>query len=166
MIPCDIPSLTAELTADEGKRYRRYLCPAGKWTIGIGHNVEGKQFRPATWAAIKAEHPMLDNALLDDQVTLSEDLVQLIFADDVEDAVRDLDAIWDGWRDVSEARKRALINLSFQLGQQRLRAFVRFWRSMMAGAFNNAGDELKESMWYHQTQPSRTARVIAQVREG
>lgn len=166
MIPCNQDLLSAELAADEGKRYRRYVCPAGKLTIGIGHNLEGKQFRPATWAAIKAEHPMLTNALLDDQTSLSEALVQLIFADDVDDAVRDLDAIWGGWRELTEDRKRALINLSFQMGQQRLRAFVRFWRSLMAKAYNNAADELMDSLWYKQTQPSRTSRVVRQIREG
>lgn len=166
MIPCDLSALSAELAADEGRRRRRYLCPAAKWTIGIGHNLDGKRFRADTWAAIKAEHPHLTNALLDDQVELSDALIDRIFADDVEDAVDDLDSIWTPWRGLSEARKRALINLSFQLGRDRLAAFPRFWAGLRRHDYEAAAAELVESLWYRQTQASRTSRVVRQIREG
>lgn len=163
---CDMQALGVELGADEGRRAVRYLCPAGKLTIGIGHNLEGKRFRPDTWAAILEEHPRLQNALLDDHVHLSEPLIDRIFADDVEDSIADLDGIWIGWRALSERRKRALINLSFQMGQQRLLGFRRFWVAMRAHDFDTAAAELKDSLWYRQTQASRTDRVRRQIREG
>lgn len=163
---CDMQALKAELGADEGVRYRRYRCPAGKWTIGIGHNLQGKRFRPATWAAIQAEHPHLDNALLDDVTELSPALVDRIFADDIEDAIRDLDMLWPQWRDLSEARKRALINWSFQCGINTMQQFKRFWNAMKAGQYEQASECLRDSLWYRQTQPSRTMRVIRQIRDG
>lgn len=166
MIPCNVDDLKAELAADEGYRTRRYLCPAGKWTIGIGHNLEGKQLPAEIWAHIRIDHPHVTNALLDDQVQLSDELIQRIFEVDIEDACADLDNIWIGWRSLSEARKRALINMSFQMGQQRLQAFVRMWRALRNHEFGRAADEAKDSLWYAQTQPSRTGRVLRQLREG
>lgn len=166
MSVCDMAALAAELAVDEGRRRRRYLCPAAKWTIGIGHNLEGKRFRPETWAAIQAEHPHLANALLDDVTELSDALIDRIFGDDVDDAIADLDSLWPAWRGLSERRKRALINLCFQLGRDRLAGFVRFWAALRRHDYDLAADELIDSLWYRQTQPARTGRVIAQIRNG
>lgn len=161
---CDMQALSDELAADEGRRNTRYQCSAVKWTVGIGHNLEGKQFRAATWAAILAEHPHLTNALLDDQTTLSDALIDRIFREDVDDAISDLDAIWIGWRDLSENRKRALINWSFQCGMNTMLQFKRFWNAMKAHNFAAAADCLEESLWFKQTQPSRRIRVVRQIR--
>lgn len=163
---CDMAELALELASDEGRRRRRYRCTERKLTIGIGHNLEGKRFRPGTWAAIVAEHPHIRNALLDEVLELSDELIDRILADDVEDAIADLDAIWVGWRELSERRRRALINLSFQMGRVRLLTFRRFWAALKAGNYDAAADELIDSDWFHQTQASRTERVIRFVREG
>lgn len=166
MIPCDMALLTAELRQDEGYRNRRYRCSEGKWTIGIGHNLEGKKFRPHTWALIKLEHPRIENALLDDHVVLSDGLIERIFAEDVEDACADLDAIWIGWRGLDEERKRALINMSFQMGGQRLATFRFMWAALRLRDFGTAAAEAKNSLWFDQTQESRTSRVIRQLAGG
>lgn len=166
MIPCSFDDLKAELIADEGYRRQRYMCPAAKWTIGIGHNLEGRKMPPEIWADIVREHPHVTNALLDDQVKLSDGIIRRIFEQDCEDACEDLDSIWIGWRGLSERRKRALINMSFQMGGPRLTAFVRMWRSLRLHDFAGAADEAKDSLWYMQTQASRTSRVLKQIREG
>ncbi len=161
--PCDLDLLTAELTADEGRRSRRYRCPSGHWTIGIGHNLEARKLSPEIWAAIKADNPQLENALLDDQAKVSDAVIDALFAEDVMVAIAALDGIWIGWRALSEARKRALINLSFQMSQDKLLGFIRFWRALRQYQFDRAAAELKDSQWYRQTQPSRTERVIGQI---
>lgn len=166
MIPCNLDDLKAELIADEGYRTTRYLCSQGKLTIGIGHNLEGKRLPPEIWAQIRLEHPTVTNALLDDQVQLSDELIQRIFEVDIEDACESLDGIWIGWRSLSENRKRALINMSFQMGATRLAAFVRMWRALRNHEFGRAADEAKDSLWFAQTQGSRTERVLRQLREG
>jgi lysozyme len=35
-------NMIRQLTTHEGLRLKPYLCPAGKLTIGIGRNLEGK----------------------------------------------------------------------------------------------------------------------------
>jgi lysozyme len=136
----DLDTLEKDFVSDEGKRRRGYRCPAGFWTIGIGHNTEGKD--------------------------LSDRAIRVMFEDDVADAVTDLDAIWIGWRGLSENRKHALINLSFQLGQSRFLGFPNFWAAMRAHNFGKAAAELRNSLWYGQTQALRTQRVIKQIMEG
>ena len=139
-IPVNVDALERELSSDEGRKKRGYSCPAGFWTIGIGHNTEGKD--------------------------LSDRAIRTIFEDDVRDAVVDLDATWIGWRGLSENRKRALINFSFQLGFYGMQTFKKFWMAMRAHDFKTAVKEMKDSKWYTQTQSSRTSRVLLQIEEG
>lgn len=137
---CDRWKLQAELENDEGRRKRGYLCPAGKWTVGVGHNIEGKD--------------------------LSERAINVIFEDDIADVVRDLDALWPEWRTLTENRKRALLNWGFQLGYIGMRRFVKFWAAIKAHDYGTAGVELKDSAWWSQTQPSRRERVVNQIVNG
>jgi lysozyme len=163
---CDRTALIAELSVDEGRRYKRYRCPAGHWTIGVGHNLESAApLSSAVWAMIKRECPHVENALLDDQCALSGATIDQILDEDLQVCIQSLDALWIGWRALSEQRKRALINLVFQMGYSRFAGFVRFWRAMKQHNFENAADELVNSLWYRQTQPSRSLRVIAQIRD-
>lgn len=137
---CDLDKLRREMESDEGRRKRVYKCPAGKLTIGIGHNCEGKD--------------------------LSNRAIDVIFEDDAADAIKDLDAMWIGWRELSEPRRRALINWSFQLGYPGMRQFVRFWRAIREHDFGTAAAELRDSLWWQQTQPSRRDRVVSQIHNG
>lgn len=136
----DTDALEKELSADEGRKARGYRCPAGYWTIGIGHNTEGKD--------------------------LSDRAIRVIFEDDVADAIAGLDSIWIGWRALSEKRKRALINLSFQLGVPRFLGFKKFWAALEQYDFEAAAHELEDSLWYRQTQLGRVHRVVNQIRYG
>ena len=136
----DSIELEHEFVSDEGKKARGYKCSEGYWTIGIGHNTEGKD--------------------------LSDRAIRVIFEDDVADAVADLDSIWVGWRALSEKRKRALINLSFQMGATRFLTFKKFWAALKQHDFTTAANELIDSKWYTQTQASRTNRVVNQIRNG
>lgn len=141
MIPVNnMGALEKEFEDDEGRTRRGYKCSQGYWSIGIGHNTEGKD--------------------------LSDRAIRVIFEDDLQDAVADLDRIYPGWRDLSERRKRALINMSFQLGGSRLAAFKKMWAAIKVGDFVTAAAEAKDSLWFKQTQESRTERVIRYLKEG
>lgn len=166
MIPCDERLLIAELSADEGRRTKRYKCPAGYWTIGVGHNLQGKKLPAWLWDEIQLEYPHCQNALLDDHIEIDNDQIDRLLLEDVMDAIADLDQIWIGWRSLSENRKRALINWSFQCGLTTMLQFKRFWNAMRSHNFDLAAQSLEESLWFRQTQPSRTSRVIRQIREG
>ena len=163
---CDMDALAGELIADEGFKRERYKCPAGHWTIGIGHNLEAGPLPADVWQLIRSDHPQIATGLLADGIQLADDIVYKLFASDVLNAVASLDAIWIGWRALTEHRKRALINLAFQMGQSRLLGFIKFWRAIKNHDYSVAADELKDSLWFVQTQASRTSRVIEKIRNG
>lgn len=174
-VPCDETALKDELEADEGRRHKRYRCSTGHWTIGVGHNLEVvAPFSAEVWAQIVALYPSVQSQLLDDDVYLPDDIIDQVLGEDICIAVASLDAIWIGWRSLSELRKRALVNLVFQMGQTKLLEFVRFWRALRQYRFDRAALELVytdvqrgiATPWYQQTQSSRKERVVAQIRDG
>jgi lysozyme len=140
MTTLDTAALRADLTADEGVKLKVYTCPAGKLTIGVGRNVE------------------------DLGITLQE--AMYLLDGDIARVSAELDRNAPWWRQMSEPRQRALANMCFQLGWPRLSRFVRMLAAMQAGQWDRAAVEARDSLWFRQTQASRTRRVINAIREG
>ena len=130
--------LRRDLERDEGRRATVYKDSLGVATIGIGHNC----YKP-----------------------LSARAIDLIFEDDVLDAIADLDRNLDWWREMSEPRQRALANMSFQMGYSRLKGFAKMLAALEAGDFEAAAHEAANSHWAFQT-PERAKRLIQMIREG
>ena len=96
-------ALKAELMRDEGKRYTPYTDSVGVLTVGVGHNLNE---------------------------ALPEEVIDLLLDRDIDRAEEALDHIEPRWRLLmvkEPARARALLNMAFNLGEARLRAFVRMW---------------------------------------
>ena len=163
---CDMTELMREIVSDEGRSHRRFLGANGRWIIGIGHNLHGQQLPRVIWRAIETANPHVSNALLDDHVTLSDELVDRIFANDVTDAMAALYRVWPQWDRLSEPRKRAIVNLSFQVDIETLRRLKGFWAAMRDHDFARAAEYLRDSLWFRQARPNRASRVIRQIREG
>ena len=85
--------LRSELKRDEGERLRLYKCSSGKFTIGIGRNIE-------------------DNGI-------SKDESELMFANDVDRVEKEARSIFGNWKSIEDARQRALVNMLFNLGMTR-----------------------------------------------
>lgn len=56
----------------------------------------------------------------------------------------------DSWNDLSDIRKRAVVDLAYNLGQPRLSKFTKFLEAMNSKNFDKAVIELKNSKWYTQ----------------
>lgn len=116
------------LIRHEGIRLRMYVDSVGKRTIGVGHNLDDKPISPAA--------------------------CQMILADDLADAERDLRLLC-GLRNVnldalSEDRQLALIDLCFQLGPEGLGHFVRMWDAIREGKWDEAARQLLDSRYAAQ----------------
>jgi GH24 family phage-related lysozyme (muramidase) len=70
---------------------------------------------------------------------------------------------WVG--NLSDARQRAVIELSFNLGDGGLQAFDTFLSLLRQGQFDAAADDLAGTKWAKQTK-DRAARIVAQIRNG
>lgn len=135
--------LRSELARDEGVRLAAYRDSLGYWTIGIGHYL-GTEKRMSL--ITRAEADALLNADIDEAISLSYKLVPY-------DDLGDLDA---------PARRRALVNMAFNLGP-RLGQFKRFLASVKGQAWRQAAIDMMDSKWATQVG-ARAVRLSAMIR--
>ncbi len=139
-----------QLKLDEGLRLAAYTDTVGVWTIGYGHT--------------RGVH---------EGDTCTEEEAENFLLHDIAEAENDAMSIFPGFHDFSPARRDAIINLSFNLGYNRLLGFHGFLRAMRAGQWEAASAELqftnpafsKETPW-HQQVGSRAHRIEQAIREG
>ena len=131
--------LKKELIDDEGVRESVYKDSLGYATIGIGHLVDGR---------IGGK--------------LSQDTIHHIFKEDIAETVRQLDENLFWWRNLDPVRQRALINLCFNMGINKLLGFQNFLAHSQAGDYKKATEHLLDSKWARQVQKSRVERITQQ----
>lgn len=132
MVTFDQNALKRQLTIDEAIKYRLYDDATGeapilkgKLTGGIGHNFT------------------------DDG--LSQDVVDLLYKEDVDECVKDLDYNLSSIvNNIDECRARVLIDLCFNEGITDLLKFVKMISALASKDYAAAAFELKNSEWYAQ----------------
>lgn len=123
----------------EGCELRMYICPAGKRTIGVGHNL--------------------------DDVPISQAAADQILADDIERCRQQLRYNLQWFAALDEVRQAAMLDLCFNLGWQGLGRFRRFLTAMASDDYGRAGAELVDSKWYGQVG-SRAPRIVKMIQTG
>lgn len=131
--------LIEDLKFDEGLRLKPYRCTAGKLTIGYGRNL--------------------------DNVGISEGEAEHLLENDVARLRYFLDKRFPWSRTLPEAPKRALENMTFQLGFSGISGFKKMLYHLQRGSWSEAADEALNSRWAKQT-PSRAKRVTDLMRRG
>lgn len=132
-------AIAAELRRDEGVRLKPYRCSAGRLSIGAGRNL--------------------------DDVGISAAEAELMLANDIARAIADLDRALPWWRGLSAARRRALVNMAFNLGLPKLLGFAEMLGALRAGEYDRAARAALDSRWARQVG-ARAERVAAMMREG
>ena len=135
----DEDRLLAELVRDEGERLQAYRCPAGKLTIGVGHNLDAKG--------------------------ISQAASRFILREDVADVLRELDAALPWWRSLDGTRQRVLVNMGFNLGVPGLLAFKRTLDLVRGGDYLAAAQAMLASKWARQVG-ARASRLALMMRDG
>lgn len=146
--------LLAYIEREEGKRNKPYFCPAGKLTVGVGHNIDdnGLPFEIAKRLA-------RDGHLKDDDI-------KVLLVTDIENAINACKRIYGQVFDsLTEARQAALVGMAFQLGERGLSRFINTNRMIKAGEFSEAAKNMKQSKWFRQTT-ARAERAIRMVETG
>lgn len=131
----DFKALSRWLEQDEGTRLKPYYCTAGKLTIGVGRNLEDNGINKA-----------------ESQFMLENDIVRII---------KELDTMLPFWRELSDVRQAALINMAFNLGTFGLSRFTKTIGHLQAHEWDAAGDEMLRSRW--ATQVGDRALRISQA---
>ena len=133
--------LTEMLRKHEGVRDKVYLCSAGYETIGVGRNIS------------------------EDGLGLSDDEIDYLLSNDIKRVREELTEEYYWFAGLDEARQDAMIDISFNLGQTRLRGFVKALEAMSREEFENAADEFIDSRWSEQVG-DRAVEVTEIIRTG
>ena len=115
--------LLAMLKTHEGLRLTLYKCPAGKWTIGYGRNLEDRG--------------------------ISEDEAQLFLENDVKYFYTQLEK-FPAFHKCNEARQIVLVNMAFNLGIEGLRNFKMMWAAISLENWQGASIQMLRSKWAGQ----------------
>ena len=120
--------LLQQIKEHEGLKLFPYKCPAGKLTIGYGHNLE-------------------DNGL-------SQSVCEYILIEDIEEAKRNLYAIFtrDFFDTLSNNQKIALVDMMFNLGLSKFLTFKKFILAVKNKDFIKASAEIINSKTYQQNK--------------
>ena len=130
-------TLREQLIRDEGMRLKPYRDQLGKLTIGIGRNL--------------------------DDVGLFRDEVELMLDNDIERSAADVEARLPWTATLSEPRRGALVNLTFNMGIGGLLAFRKMLTALQDEQWETAAAELLDSVYAEQVGP-RAHRLAQQLR--
>ena len=117
--------LAEQLTRHEGKRSKPYRDSVGKWTVGIGRNI--------------------------DDVPFSDDEIDLMFLNDILRASQDAQKfVW--FDNLNEVRQSVIVNMIFNMGFAAFCEFRKTIKYIEQGDYKNAAKEMLNSRWAEQVQ--------------
>jgi len=134
-----LDTVNAQLRIDEGVRFKPYRDSVGKLTIGVGRNLDDVGLRP--------------------------DEINYLLANDMRIAENTAVVLFPAFAGLSDNRKAVLINMAFNLGQDRLSKFKRFRDAIESENFALASSEMLDSAWSTQVG-NRAERLAKLIREG
>jgi lysozyme len=134
--------LISMLKQHEGVETHAYKCSESKTTIGVGRNIDKNG-----------------------GLGLSDDEVDYLLQNDIDRVVVELDSEYDWFSDLDEVRQDAMIDISFNLGQTRLRGFKNALSAMAEGDWDEAADQFMDSRWSGQVG-DRAKNLTDMIRTG
>ncbi len=138
---------------NEGFRSKPYRCPAGKWTIGYGYNMEAHGI-PA-W--------MVDKVLSGKGITEGD--AERLLISEVAECISACRKIVPGFGRLTHARRMAMVDMCFNLGAAGLAKFKVMLGCIGRGDYEAAARAAVNSKWYKQVK-LRGVRVVKLIREG
>jgi|TARA_R110002126_G_scaffold51585_2_gene140923 lysozyme len=130
------------LKVHEGVETYAYKCSENKTTIGVGRNVDKNG-----------------------GLGLSDDEVDYLLQNDINRIILELDSEYSWYSDLDDVRQNAMIDISFNLGQTRLRAFKKALAAMSEGDWDEAADQFMDSRWSEQVG-IRAKNLTEMIRSG
>lgn len=131
--------LSKQLEIDEGRKRRLYKDTVGKWTIGVGRNIE-------------------DRGLRDDEI-------DLMLSNDIDEAVGIARVLVPTFDKLDDVRQEVVTNMALNLGMTRLAGFKQFIAALVRFDYQRATSEMMDSKWYDQVG-DRGKRLAYAMREG
>lgn len=105
---------------DEGTRLKLYKCPADKWTIGTGRNLEDRG--------------------------ITEEEADFLLMNDLKIAQKELRANFDWFVGLNSVRQGVLLNMHINMGIGRLKGFKQMIKALEVHDYNKAAIEILDSV--------------------
>ncbi len=161
-------SLEEQLILHEGMRQEIYKCPAGKWTIGVGRNLEAVGFSDEEQKRILGVCGLnrleVIDALLRPGVSISREDALWLLDNDIERCRTDLEK-HDWYKNLDPIRQKVMVDMRLNLGMAGLLGFKKMIAALKAGNFKKAAFEMRDSKWYFQVG-RRSERLVEMMRTG
>jgi len=146
-------NLKEQLKLHEGYKLKPYTCPAGFRTIGVGHNYDANPLPEAI-----AQH-------LDACGSITGEMADQLLGQDIAAARRNCEKLYPRFKEFSEVRQSALIDMMFNMGYRTMRSFKTTNLLINSNNWRGAADNLVKTKWYRQVK-GRAKTVCAMLREG
>ena len=130
------------LRLHEGVKSHVYKCTAGKWTIGVGKNVDKNG-----------------------GLGLSSDEINYLLTNDINRVIKELGKSFEWFSGLDEARRDAMIDICFNLGLPRLKGFSNALAAMADSDYERAAYEFSDSVWFKQVG-TRAHTIVGMIRYG
>jgi lysozyme len=146
-------SLKEMLKRHEGYSSYAYKCPAGKTTIGWGHNIDANPL------------PKDIEVYLSAKGTISPEMAERLLDYDIETAIRDCKDLYNAFLTFTQNRQDALADFLFNVGRKTARTFKNTNKAINEGRWADAASEFESSLWYVQVG-NRSKEIVAMIKEG
>ena len=124
---------------DEGTRLKIYKCPADKWTIGTGRNLEDRG--------------------------ITEEEADFLLMNDLKIAQKELRANFSWFVELNSVRQDVLLNMHINMGIGRLKGFKQMIKALEVHDYNKASIEILDSAAARKLV-NRYARLSDDMRAG
>lgn len=154
---------------NEGLRFNAYWDgvahegkPKGHRTVGHGFNMQSGIARKV-WKEAGVQTPFA--AVYKGEASITKDEADALFRASFNVARNDARSVYKNFDRLSDNRRTALLDLSYQLGKSKILQFKAFNKSVNNGNWNQAVKHLRDSLYAKQT-PNRMKRVASLLLQG
>lgn len=152
MEPINRAILRAELSRDEGTKYRFYIDTEGHPSIGTGRNLDSARSGPKGTRGISEretrELKITRASVMANGITPAQS--RALLDNDIDNVLADLDRALPWWRQMDGVRQRVLANMCFNLGITKLLGFKNTLRFMEMKQYAAAAHNMLVSKWAGQ----------------
>lgn len=147
-IPALDNPLPTDIRQNEGLRHTSYNDTTGHRTVGYGFNMDSG-IAPKVWERAGIDVPFKD--VYAGKAGISDAHAEALGRASYEIAANDAESLYGDLKDVSQSRREALLNLSYQLGKPALSGFRNFNTAVKQGKWTDAARHLLKSEYAKQT---------------
>jgi lysozyme len=137
----------------EGLMLKKYICPAGAWSIGYGWNLDAWPLPPEIASYLRMNG------------RITEGMADYLLDISLQGAINDCRDLYPGFDGFTDSRKAALTDFVYNLGVTRAAGFKKMRKAIHDEDWDRAADEMYDSKWRKQVG-KRATTLIGMVREG